>query len=260
MAANHQTTQNQRDPLSSSSRRRLRTLSATRRRASTRLQIHLLVAALFLPALALAVRPQFATDGTRDSQDSVVIARYQAGLSKMCLGASRERARAVIGNADYAGSDANVAMGYSQATNATFMYIGGAKMKVPSALQVAPQVTLDVSNMYPTALEVDAAGTVSAPPMTQANFTVSGADLSPPADPYGMVSSYLEQYGAKADANDLSGAILVTYDPYIEAHVTVYMIYRPVYSPAAVVQQYCNSNAPCYFAYEMIGKYAAPQD
>ncbi|CAI5531431.1 unnamed protein product [Closterium sp. Naga37s-1] len=173
----------------------------------------------------------------------------------MCLGASRDKARAVIGNADYAGSDANVAMGYSQATNATFMYIGGARIKgprrcvppgqlgvytyypstnkfvkgdlrslpervvdssyvvsltVPSALQVAPQVTLDVSNMYPTALEFDAAGTVSAPPMTQANFTVSGADLSPPADPYGMVSAYLEQYGAKADANDLSGAILAS--------------------------------------------------
>ncbi|CAI5465568.1 unnamed protein product [Closterium sp. Yama58-4] len=274
-------------------------------RAFNQTQPNLLVAALFLPALALAVRPQFPTEGTRDSQDSVVIARYQAGLSKLCLGASRDKARAVVANADYAVSDANVAFGYSQATNATFMYIGGARMKgprrcvppglldvytyypskkqfvkgnlgslpervvdssyvvsltVPSALQGAPQVTLDVSNMYPTVLEVEAAQPVSAPPMTQANFTVSGADLSPPADPYGMVSAYLEQYGAKADANDLSGAILVTYDPYIESYVTVYMIYRPVYSPAAVVQQYCNANAPCYFAYEMVGKYAAPQD
>ncbi|CAI5995842.1 unnamed protein product [Closterium sp. NIES-64] len=120
------------------------------------------------------------------------ISRYQAGLSKLCLGASRDRARAVISNADYAGSDANVALAYSQPTNATFMYIGGARIKgprrcvppgllgvysyypstnkfvkgdlrslpervvdssyvvsltVPSALQVAPQVTLDVSNI-----------------------------------------------------------------------------------------------------------------
>ncbi|CAI6009128.1 unnamed protein product [Closterium sp. NIES-65] len=264
MAAIHQTPPNQRDRFSSTSRRRSCTRSAPRS-ATSRLQVHLLLATLFLPALALAARPQFPTEGTRDSKDSVVIARYQAGLSKLCLGASRDRARAVISNADYAGSDANVALAYSQPTNATFMYIGGARIKgprrcvppgllgvysyypstnkfvkgdlrslpervvdssyvvsltVPSALQVAPQVTLDVSNMYPTALEVDAAGTVSAPPMTQTNFTVSGADLSPPADPYGMVSSYLEQYGAKADPNDLSGAILVTYDPYIEAHVT----------------------------------------
>ncbi|CAI7767552.1 unnamed protein product, partial [Closterium sp. NIES-54] len=44
-------------------------------------------------------------------------------------------------------------------------------LTVPSSLQGTPQVTLDVSNMYPTVLEVEAASSVSAPPMTQANFT-----------------------------------------------------------------------------------------
>ncbi|GJP40276.1 hypothetical protein CLOM_g24559, partial [Closterium sp. NIES-68] len=263
-----------------------------------------LAAALFLPALALALRPEFVTERAGNADDSVVIARYQAGLSKLCLGASREKARAVIADADYVSSDANVALSYSQATNATFMYIGGSRMKgprrcvplglldvytyypstskfvksdlrslpervvdssyvvsltAPSALQGTSQVNLDVSNMYPTVLEVDAGETVSAPPMSQANFAVAVSDLSSPSDPYGMVSSYLQQFGANADANDLSGAILVTYDPYIESHVVVYMIYRPVYSPAAVVQQYCNGNAPCYFAYEMVGRYSASQ-
>ncbi|GJP40275.1 hypothetical protein CLOM_g24558 [Closterium sp. NIES-68] len=295
MAPNLKTQRNLRHALPSTSRRR---------RSHVLSALPVLAAALFLPAFALAARPEFATERTGNADDSVVIARYQAGLSKLCLGASRDKARAVIANADYAGSDANVVLGYSQATNATFMYIGGSRIKgprrcvppglldvytyypstdkfvkgdlrslpervvdssyvvsltVPSALQGTPQVNLDVSNMYPTVLEVDATQTVSAPPMSQANFTLSGSDLSSPSDPYGMVSSYLEKFGAKADTNDLSGAILVTYDPYIESHVVVYMIYRPVYSPAAVVQQYCNANAPCYFAYEMVGRYSAPQ-